>query len=82
MKTLNNNRVLNRVNRRYLSGQHAEEDEEEHPLKGVADGEQVGSQGGLVEDVQHPKGPGDSQHEEQGHGTTGAGPAEQPKTAS
>lgn len=35
----------------YLSGQHAEEDEDEHPLEGVGDGEQIGSEGGLIEDV-------------------------------
>lgn len=58
----------------YLSGQDAEEDEDEHPLEGVGDGEQIGSEGGLVEDVQHSKGPGGSQHEQQGHGTTGTGP--------
>lgn len=82
MKTLNRKQGAKQSRaQRYLSGQHAEEDEEEHALKGVADGEQVGSQGGLVEDVQHPEGPGDSQHEEQGHGTTGAGPAQRPKTA-
>lgn len=34
-----------------------------------------------MEDVQHPEGPGDPQHEEQGHGTTGAGPADRTKTA-
>lgn len=60
---------------RYLSGQDAEEDEDEHALEGVGDGEQIGGEGGLVEDVQHSKGPGGSQHEQQGYGTAGAGPA-------
>lgn len=59
----------------YLSGQDAEEDEDEHALEGVGDGEQIGGEGGLVEDVQHSKGPGGSQHEQQGYGTAGAGPA-------
>lgn len=58
----------------YLSGQDAQEDEDEHPLEGVGDGEQIGSEGGLIEDVEHSKGPGGSQHEQQGHGTTGTGP--------
>lgn len=57
-----------------LSGQDAEEDEDEHPLEGIGDGEQVGSEGGLIEDVQHSQGPGGSQHEEQSQGTAGAGP--------
>lgn len=65
----------------YLSGQHAEEDEDEHALEGVADGEQVGGEGGLMEDVQHSQGPGGSQHEEQGHSTAGARPAGRPETA-
>lgn len=59
---------------RYLSRQHAEEDEDEHALEGVGDGEQVGSEGGLVKDVQHSKGPGGSQHKQQRHGTAGARP--------
>ena len=58
----------------YLSGQDTEEDEDEHALEGVGDGEQIGSEGGLIEDVQHSKGPGGSQHEQQSQGTTGAGP--------
>lgn len=37
----------------YLSGQDTEEDEDEHPLEGVGDGEQIRSEGGLMEDVQH-----------------------------
>lgn len=36
-----------------LSGQDTEEDEDEHPLEGVGDGEQIRSEGGLMEDVQH-----------------------------
>lgn len=62
------------IEERYLSGQDTEEDEDEHPLEGVGDGEQIGSQGGLVEDVQHSEGPGGSQHEQQSHGTAGTGP--------
>lgn len=58
----------------YLSGQDAEEDEDEHALEGIGDGEQIGSEGGLIEDMQHSKGPGGSQHEQQSHGTTGTGP--------
>lgn len=57
-----------------LSGQHTEEDKDEHALESVSDGEQIGGEGGLVEDVQHSKGPGGSQHEQQGQGTTGTGP--------
>lgn len=59
---------------RYLSGQDAEEDEDEHPLEGVGDGEKIGSQGGLIEDVQHSEGPGGSQHKQQSQGTAGTGP--------
>lgn len=58
----------------YLSGQDAEEDEDEHALEGIGDGEQIGSEGGLIEDMQHSKGPGGSQHEQQSHGTAGTGP--------
>ena len=58
----------------YLSGQHAEEDEDEHALEGVGEGEQVGSEGGLVEDVQHSEGPGGPQHEQQGQGSAGTRP--------
>lgn len=59
---------------RHLSGEDAKEDEDEHPLEGVGDGEQIGREGGLVEDVQHSEGPGGSQHEQQGHGAAGTGP--------
>lgn len=49
---------------RYLSGQHAEEDEYEHSLEGVGDGEQISRQGRLVENVQNSKGPGGAEHEQ------------------
>ena len=58
----------------YLSGQHTEEDEDEHSLKGVCEGEQVGSEGRLMENVQHSKGPCGAEHKQQSHGTAGAGP--------
>lgn len=58
----------------YLSGQDAQEDEDEHALEGVGDGEEIGSEGGFVEDVQHAEGPGRSQHEEQGQSTAGTRP--------
>lgn len=57
-----------------LSGQNAEEDEDEHALEGVSDGEQIGSQGGFIKDVQDPEGPRGPQHKQQGHGPTGARP--------
>jgi len=56
----------------YLSGQDAEEDEDEHALEGVGDGEQVGGEGGLVEDVDHAERPGGPQHEQQRQGPAGA----------
>lgn len=58
----------------HLSGQHTEEDKDEHPLEGVGDGEQVRSEGGLVQDVQDPEGPGGPEHEEQSEGPAGTGP--------
>lgn len=58
----------------YLSGQHTEEDENEHPLEGVGDGEQIGSEGCLIENVQDSKRPGGTEHKQQSQGTTGTGP--------
>ena len=63
----------------YLSGQDAEEDEDEHALEGVGDGEQVGGQGGLVEDMEQAKRPGGPQHEQQGQGPAGTGPGGAPE---
>ena len=58
----------------HLSWQDAEEDEDEHALEGVGDGEQVGGEGGLVEDVEQAERPGGPQHEEEGQGPAGTGP--------
>lgn len=57
-----------------LSGQHTEENENEHPLEGVGDGEQIGSEGCLIENVQDSKSPGGTEHKQQSQGTTGTGP--------
>lgn len=58
----------------YLSGQHTEEDEDEHPLESVGNGEEIGCEGSLVENVQHAKCPGGAQDEQKGKGTTSTGP--------
>lgn len=57
-----------------LSGQHTEEDEDEHPLESVGNGEEIGCEGSLVENVQHAKCPGGAQDEQKGKGTTSTGP--------
>lgn len=48
----------------YLSGEHAEEDEDEHSLKGVCDREQIGGERRLVENMQHSEGPGGAEHKQ------------------
>lgn len=55
----------------YLPGEHAEEDEDEHSLKGVCDCEQIGGERGLMENMQHSKGPGGAQHKQQSEGAAG-----------
>lgn len=57
-----------------LSGQDTEEDEDEHPLEGVGDGEEVGGEGGLVKDVEHAERPGGSENEQQGESPASTGP--------
>lgn len=57
-----------------LSGQDTEEDEDEHPLESIGDGEQISSEGGLIEDVQHSESPGGPQHKQQSQCTAGTRP--------
>lgn len=51
---------------RYLFLQHTVEDEDEHPLQGVEDGEQVGHDHRALVDIHQAKGPGQAQQAQQG----------------
>lgn len=52
----------------YLLLQHTVEDEDEHPLQGVEDGEQVGHDHRALVDIHQAKGPSQAQQAQQGNG--------------
>ncbi len=52
----------------YLLLQHTVEDENEHALKGVEDGEKVGHDHGALVDIHQAKGPSQAQQAQQGNG--------------
>lgn len=58
----------------YLLLQHAVEDEDEHPLQGVEDGEEVSHDHRALVDVHEAEGPGQAQQAQQGDGTDHPGP--------
>lgn len=67
--------VLGRCGGRcYLLLQHAVEDEDEHALQRVEDGEEVGHDHRALVDVHEAEGPGQAQQAEQGDGADHPGP--------